>query len=184
MEKLYTASFAEYDALEKELEPKLQKLLAREEEIITRLKVLKKELPDTNEIQSMSPDEVAAYVILSQPFAEEGKLRMELYDLGDQIDEYDSKLAEGLNKPRPSFDEMMEYDLTMTAGMRFLRSLGPDNNPYYNGRGVPFGDSNTAIFWYKPKINKDRYRVIYGDLSVKEQTAEPSPTPAEPSINI
>lgn len=38
---------------------------------------------------------------------------------------------------------------------------------HYAGAGVKLGDASKAIFWYRPKESQT-YRVIYGDLSVKD----------------
>ena len=37
----------------------------------------------------------------------------------------------------------------------------------YVGAGVKLGDAATAIFWHKPK-GSETYKVIYGDLTIKE----------------
>jgi len=39
---------------------------------------------------------------------------------------------------------------------------------------VEFGDADTAVFLYRPK-DSDTYRVIYGDLSVKDSAPEDLP---------
>jgi len=50
----------------------------------------------------------------------------------------------------------------------FFQQLEPNGiDWHYVGKGVEFGDANTAVFLYRPKGSKT-YRVIYGDLSVKD----------------
>jgi len=44
----------------------------------------------------------------------------------------------------------------------------------YAGQNVPFGDSRTPIFWYRPQ-GSATYRVIYADLSVKDVSPEVLP---------
>ena len=44
----------------------------------------------------------------------------------------------------------------------------------YAGDGVKLGDGPKAIFWYKPK-DSQTWRVIYGDLSVKDINEEDLP---------
>ena len=44
----------------------------------------------------------------------------------------------------------------------------------YVGAGVALGDESKAIFWYKP-AGSDSYKVIYGDLSIKELAEEDLP---------
>lgn len=63
----------------------------------------------------------------------------------------------------------------MVKGMVFFQRLAPNNIDYhYAGRGVKLGDAEKAIFWYRPKDSQN-YRVIYGDLSVKEVAPENLP---------
>ena len=59
-------------------------------------------------------------------------------------------------------------------GMFFLQLLEPEGKYHYAGKGVKLGDADTAIFWYRPE-GSDTYRVIYGDLSVKEVAPENLP---------
>ena len=45
---------------------------------------------------------------------------------------------------------------------------------HYAGAGVKLGDASKAVYWYKPK-GTSTWRVIYGDLSVKEVAQENLP---------
>lgn len=45
---------------------------------------------------------------------------------------------------------------------------------HYQGKGVRLGDAATAICWYRPAGAAD-YRVVYGDLSVRDVPAEKLP---------
>jgi outer membrane lipoprotein-sorting protein len=45
---------------------------------------------------------------------------------------------------------------------------------HYAGKGVKFGDAETPIFWYRPK-DAATYRVIYGDLSIRDVAPENLP---------
>ncbi len=56
-------------------------------------------------------------------------------------------------------------------GITFYTMLKPENNPHYVGGGVKLGTADRPILWYKP-TGADKYRVIYGDLSVKEMTPD------------
>lgn len=58
--------------------------------------------------------------------------------------------------------------------MFFLQTLEIDGKYTYAGKGVKLGDADKAIFWYRPK-GAEKYRVIYGDLSVKEVSKENLP---------
>ncbi len=42
-----------------------------------------------------------------------------------------------------------------------------DPGSKYVGAGVALGDASKAIFWHRPK-GSEKYKVIYGDLSIKE----------------
>lgn len=50
---------------------------------------------------------------------------------------------------------------------------------HYAGKGVKLGDNTAIVCWYKPKDSKT-YRVVYGDLSVKDIAPEDLPSQAEP----
>jgi hypothetical protein len=52
----------------------------------------------------------------------------------------------------------------------------------YLGKGVKLGDKNRIVCWYKLKGAKDptTYRVLYGDLNVKDVAPKDLPLPIEP----
>jgi hypothetical protein len=52
----------------------------------------------------------------------------------------------------------------------------------YLGKGTKLGDKQAIVCWYKLKDAKapNTYRVIYGDLSVKDVAAGDLPLPVEP----
>ena len=62
----------------------------------------------------------------------------------------------------------------MASGMVFVMQLPQSSNWRYVGENVKFGTSDKAIFWYMPKDSQN-YRVIYGDLSVREVAPEDLP---------
>lgn len=87
-----------------------------------------------------------------------------------QIPLIGEKLAQsGLSK-----DEAAKLGMTLPRGMFFLQLLEIDEKYHYAGKGVKLGDADKAIFWYQPK-GSENYRVIYGDLSVKEVSEENLP---------
>jgi hypothetical protein len=59
-------------------------------------------------------------------------------------------------------------------GWFFCRLLKPENDWHYVGKDVKFGDAESPVCWYRPTDSKT-YRVIYGDLSVKDVAAENLP---------
>ena len=67
-----------------------------------------------------------------------------------------------------------EIGMSFAKGMLFHQTLESQGAWTYAGAGVKLGDANTAIFWYQPQ-GSATYRVIYGDLSVKDVAAENLP---------
>jgi len=61
-----------------------------------------------------------------------------------------------------------------TKGMIFLQKFEFGGKWGYAGKGVKLGDAATPIFWYQPK-GSETYRVIYGDLSVKDVAQQDLP---------
>ena len=68
--------------------------------------------------------------------------------------------------------EAMKVVMPMGRGIMFLAEIHPAG--HYAGKGVKLGDAETAVFWYKPK-DSETYKVIYGDLSVKDVAEEDLP---------
>lgn len=68
-------------------------------------------------------------------------------------------------------------------GMLFIVGMKPENDFHYVGAGVKMGEAKTPIAWWKPTDAKN-YKVIYGDLTVKEEppSAVPTPTPATAGV--
>ena len=64
--------------------------------------------------------------------------------------------------------------MTMYRGIMFLTKLPAGSNWRYAGEDVKFGDAETPIFWYRPE-GSETYRIIYGDLSVKDVAPENLP---------
>jgi hypothetical protein len=81
--------------------------------------------------------------------------------------------AQGTEK---SDEEKMAMGLTLNKGLMFVEVTlsHPDRDWHYVGQGVQFGDAASAVCWYRPE-GSDTYRVIYGDLSVKDVAADALP---------
>lgn len=62
-------------------------------------------------------------------------------------------------------------------GCEFIERLPEGSNYQYVGEDVKLGDANTPVCWWKPQGSKT-YRVVYGDLSIRD--VEPSALPAVP----
>ena len=77
----------------------------------------------------------------------------------------------------PSIDDVTKLQqiiIDMTHGFPFVEALPADSDWHYAGQNVKFGDTDKAIFWYRPE-GSETYRVIYGDLSVKDVAPENLP---------
>ncbi len=56
----------------------------------------------------------------------------------------------------------------------FVHMMTADKDWHYAGKGVKLGDANTPVCWWLPE-GSDTYRVIYGDLSVRDVDASDLP---------
>ncbi len=81
----------------------------------------------------------------------------------------------------PSEQEMMEkmmeiqqMIMKMSRGGMFVQQLPADSGCHYAGKDVKFGDADKPIFWYRPD-GSATYRVIYGDLTIKNVKPENLP---------
>ena len=74
----------------------------------------------------------------------------------------------------PQFQEFVEIINKINRGIMFAHTLPEDCDWHYTGKDVKFGDAEAPIFWYRPK-GSQTYRVIYGDLSVKDVASENLP---------
>ncbi|MHC4537430.1 MAG: zf-HC2 domain-containing protein [Planctomycetota bacterium] len=63
--------------------------------------------------------------------------------------------------------EGTQMGLNFGKGLMFHQILQTQGQCHYAGQGIKLGDASKAIFWYKPQ-GSATYRVIYGDLSVKD----------------
>ncbi len=76
----------------------------------------------------------------------------------------------GLSIPDAEKEQLGTYFI---QGMMFLQIIN-ETEWHYAGAGVKLGDAETAIVWYRPE-GSETYRVIYGDLSVKDAAPEDLP---------
>ena len=63
--------------------------------------------------------------------------------------------------------ELFEYIL-------FITRFPGEGEWTYRGKGMRLGETETPIFWYRPK-GSETYRVIYGDLHVENVYPEDLP---------
>jgi hypothetical protein len=66
--------------------------------------------------------------------------------------------------------EKMELAMKFGPGFIFVQLLKPENDWRYVGKNVKLGDAESPVCWYRPE-GSETYRVIYGDLSVKDVAA-------------
>ena len=73
-----------------------------------------------------------------------------------------------------SDEQNMENGMKMIRGFIFYKFLKDENDWHYVGKGVKLGDAESPVCWYRPE-SSETYRVIYGDLSVKDVAPENLP---------
>jgi len=73
-----------------------------------------------------------------------------------------------------SEQELNEIGMKLAHHLLFIRFFKGEGQWHYAGNGVKLGDVDTAIFWYCPEGSAN-YRVIYGDLTVKDVAPEDLP---------
>ena len=73
-----------------------------------------------------------------------------------------------------SQEQNVENGMKMIRGWIFFRLLKPENDWHYVGNGVKLGDAESPVCWYRPD-GSETYRVIYGDLSIKDVAPENLP---------
>lgn len=77
-------------------------------------------------------------------------------------------IQEEAYEPKMSEEEQVQLGMHFAKGFMFFQQMGPSGIEWhYAGKGVKLGEADKAVFWYRPK-NSKMYRVIYGDLSVKD----------------
>ena len=73
-----------------------------------------------------------------------------------------------------SQEQNLEYGLKMARGFVFFKLLKAENDWHYVGGNVKLGYAKSPVCWYRPD-DSETYRVIYGDLSVKNVALEDLP---------
>jgi len=83
-------------------------------------------------------------------------------------------LVQKLTAMQVTEEKGTQIGMGFAKGMLFHQILESQGAWNYAGAGVKLGDAGKAIFWYQPQ-GSQTYRVIYGDLSVKDVAAEDLP---------
>lgn len=85
------------------------------------------------------------------------------------------KMKKGQLQGMDSKEKMMEKTHELTKGFLFVTMMKPENDWHYAGAGIKMGDAAKPVCWWKP-AGSATYRVIYGDLSIKDVAADQLPT--------
>jgi len=99
--------------------------------------------------------------------------QMNVMSLARELGEvFGKKLGATGTKPTDEqTQQMTEKMMKVQASFMFYTKLGQDgNDPNYYGKDVTAGDANAVLMRWK--ISDDTYRVIFGDLSVENVSAE------------
>jgi hypothetical protein len=108
---------------------------------------------------------IYADIILDGAFPEDLSPQVWIDDAKKNRDKF-AQLSEEQNLKGPP--------LKFARGWIFFRLLKPENDWHYVGKDVKFGDAKSPVCWYKP-TGSQTYRVIYGDLTVKDVAPEDLP---------
>ncbi len=93
-------------------------------------------------------------------------------------------ISQGAQQPTAKYkQEMTNAMMQFQPGLIFAFSQPPEADAHYAGRGVSLGAADKAIFWYRP-LGRQKYRVIYGDLSVCDADTPPSVPNAQPEADL
>jgi len=85
---------------------------------------------------------------------------------------------QGIEPTEKTMLEMQGTIQKMSRGGMFVQKLSADSDWHYAGKDVKFGDAEKPIFRYKQE-GSETYRVIYGDLSIREVSADEVPKSSE-----
>jgi outer membrane lipoprotein-sorting protein len=87
--------------------------------------------------------------------------------------------VDDVNKNRKKFaklqdKEKVELAMKIQPGFIFVLTLKEENDWHYVGGNVKLGDAESPVCWYKP-TGSQTYRVIYGNLTLKDIAPEDLP---------
>jgi hypothetical protein len=109
---------------------------------------------------------------------QEAELNQQLEQAMQQMVELTKKRSRQMEDLEKGFSEHLHDAksrmMPIVRGIMFVQELPDESNWRYTGKEATFGDTGATIFWYRPQGSKT-YRVIYGDLSVKDVAPEDLP---------
>jgi len=121
-----------------------------------------------------SEDDLVEYLRLWSSWTKDNSLPPTLNPVELAKVSMDMAKAGKFGSEQASEEQNLDHAMKMTRGMMFVMKLPAESNSRYAGENVKYGDVETPIFWYQPE-GSETYRVIYGDLSVKDVAPENLP---------
>jgi outer membrane lipoprotein-sorting protein len=89
---------------------------------------------------------------------------------------------QGRKRSQADAQRLMKIGVSVGQGFEFVCELPESANARYAGNGVTRNAKDRPIFWYKPQ-GASKYRVIFADLSVKDEPTAPQIPGAQPIKN-
>ena len=146
--------------------------------------------PEGYTVEKIGKEEIARWTKIAQSSTEEDLVEglralaifldgefppeIELRALQTTLREYikqnnlsDSEVEEGLAPVSEKWTKAVWYTNKLKGEMEI-------SDFHYAGEGVKLGDSGTPVIWWLPK-DSETYRVVYGDLSIKDLAQEDLP---------
>lgn len=137
------------------------------------------DVPEGYKLQQMELDLQGS---TEQDFIEGLRIRAEVLGAGQfpdsvAVEDYIKEapaIGKKLGELGLSDQQVGELGMKLGRHLLFIRFFKGEGQWHYAGKGVKLGQADKAIFWYQPK-GSATYRVIYGDLSVKDVAQENLP---------
>jgi hypothetical protein len=79
--------------------------------------------------------------------------------------------------PEEALEKAIPMMHTVLAGMAFAQDLKVEDNWNYAGKDVVLGEVDKPLCWWRLK-DSEKYRVIYGDLTIRDVRPEDLPQPS------
>ncbi|MHC4632763.1 MAG: hypothetical protein ACYS9C_16070, partial [Planctomycetota bacterium] len=139
---------------------------------------------DAPEDYTLQEAEIDLMGATEEDFIEGLRLRAKIYGDGIfpdgvAVEDYLKQVPEMVKKTDAlglSKEERTELGMKLSRHLLFIRFFKGQGKWHYAGKGVKLGDAETPIFWYCP-MGSETYRVMYGDLSVRDVAPEDLPEP-------